>query len=79
MYQPSELIKGRPAYGTVEYPTTCLYLGVERTQDRSMAPLTELDRRSPLVKPGQKSGLDLLKLSSNPLLVVVGKHTPIIW
>jgi hypothetical protein len=43
-----------------------------------MAPLAQLDGRRPLVKLRQQSGFNLLKLSSNPLLVLVSQHGLII-
>lgn len=51
---------------------------IQSTQSGCMAPLTQLDRRCPLVKLSQQSGFNLLKLFSNPLLVFVRQHSSII-
>ncbi len=59
-FQPLEAVRQRFDF-RVQCPPNC-----------RVAPLAQFDRRSPLVKLGQQSGLDLLKLFCDPLLVFVG-------
>jgi hypothetical protein len=45
---------------------------IKRPQHGRMASLTQLDGRSPLMKLGQKGGLNFFELFPNPLLVFFG-------
>ena len=78
MIRNSNLKSDSAAFQVLEPVGQRLNFRIEGAQCRRMAPLAQLNRRCPLVKLSQQSGFNLLKLFSNPLLVFVGQHSPII-